>query len=402
MHPPDLKLMETENGSCSRGASYSVKGTEISNNISEEALEASYGGDSATTKSVNEKSTDTQHRGESVEVVENLPQRTCNERDKGMSFGDDMVVDRGKSKDNVKAACVDDDKEDNGGPVVGGSGGRSALNGRHNTIMRGQRAQGSRRSGGRRGRGSNCRGGSKSKTQHFKSRCCEEDTNYATDYLYTSRTVTSAYTEEKDTVESVDVDNICSSPTSSKGRGKDNNKDNRGMEDDNNRVAFKLAEIDPNKLRWDQTDTIDQTGRGPWTDARPIRDDGAASAGWQTGAAGARPPIAPPTQSGAMPASLLSPLWHDTRLACGRCRAARPGAAGAVEPRSPGARRQAGRLAPGWLTRIEAAGARSVRGAVAVAVSCRWRQENITTKTTVACKMMLAVRTHKKDLPVKV
>ncbi|KAG2313914.1 hypothetical protein Bca52824_017036 [Brassica carinata] len=160
MHPPDLKLMKTENGSCSRGASYSVKGKEIGNNISE-----------------------------------------------------------------------DDDKDDNGGPVVGCSGGRSALNGRHSTIMRGQRAQGSRRPGGRRGRGSNCRGGSKSKTQHFKSRCCEEDTDYATDYLCTSRTVSSAYTEERDTVEIVDV-NICSSPTSSKGRGKDNNKDNRGMEDD--------------------------------------------------------------------------------------------------------------------------------------------------------------------------
>ncbi|KAL0742208.1 hypothetical protein Bca4012_083721 [Brassica carinata] len=268
MHPPDLKLMETENGSCSRGASYSVKGKEIGNNISEQALEASYGGDSGTTKPVNEKSTDNQHRGESVEVgcvvipgSDNIPQQTCNERDKGMSYGDDMVVDRGKwtaekSKgdateagfvlmviekekvkgydngededddfeydfnwwhDYVRNDCVtNDDKDDNGGPVVGGSGGRSVLIGRHSSGMRGQRAQGSCRPRGRRGRGSNCRGGSKSKTQHFKTRCCEEDTDYATEYLCTSRTDSSTYTEERDTVESVDVDNIFSSPTSSK------------------------------------------------------------------------------------------------------------------------------------------------------------------------------------------
>ncbi|KAG2304512.1 hypothetical protein Bca52824_033163 [Brassica carinata] len=254
MHPPDLKLMETENGRCNRGASYSVKGKEIGNNISEvtgsqgivdedlvllrhvEALEASYGGDSGTTKPVNEKSTDNQHRGESVEVgcvvipgSDNLPQQTCNERDKGMSYGDDMVVDRGKSKDNAKAACVgvveekgnsnkvdiqetcqeivvdrgkskgdateagfrvmvvekekvkgddngededddfeydfnwwhdyvrndcvtDDDKDDNGGPVIGGSGGESAPNGHHSSGMRGQRAQGFRRPEGYRGR----------------------------------------------------------------------------------------------------------------------------------------------------------------------------------------------------------------------------------------------------------
>ncbi|KAF2593134.1 hypothetical protein F2Q70_00043290 [Brassica cretica] len=148
MHPPELNLMETVNGSCSRGASYSGKGKEIGNNSTE-----------------------------------------------------------------------DDDKDDDGGPVAGCSGRLSALNGRHRSGMRGHRGQGSRKPGARRGRGSNCTGGFKSRTQHFKSRCCEEDKDDATNYLCTSRTVGSACTEERDTGESIDADNISSSPTFSKGRG---------------------------------------------------------------------------------------------------------------------------------------------------------------------------------------
>ncbi|WZZ64915.1 hypothetical protein YC2023_076285 [Brassica napus] len=76
--------------------------------------------------------------------------------------------------------------------------------------MRGHRGQGSRKPGAR---------GFKSRTQHFKSRCCEEDKDDATNYLCTSRTVGSACKEERDTGESIDADNISSSPTFSKGRG---------------------------------------------------------------------------------------------------------------------------------------------------------------------------------------
>ena len=86
-------------------------------------------------------------------------------------------------------------------------------------TVRGHRGQGSRKLWARRSRGTNCTGGSKSRTHRFKSRYYEEDTDDATDYLCTSRTVSSAYTEERDTGESVDVDNISSSPTFSKGRG---------------------------------------------------------------------------------------------------------------------------------------------------------------------------------------
>ncbi|CAN6932269.1 unnamed protein product [Brassica oleracea var. botrytis] len=79
-----------------------------------EALEAVYAEDSGATKPVYEKSTDNPKSGESVEVgivvipgSDNLPHQTCNERDKGMTSGDDMVADMGKSKDdNACVACV--------------------------------------------------------------------------------------------------------------------------------------------------------------------------------------------------------------------------------------------------------------------------------------------------------
>ncbi|CAN7010483.1 unnamed protein product [Brassica oleracea var. botrytis] len=80
-----------------------------------EALEAAYACNSGTTKPVYEKSTDNPKSGEYVEVgsvvipgSDSLPHQTCNERDKGMSSGDDMVSDMGKSKeDNACVACVD-------------------------------------------------------------------------------------------------------------------------------------------------------------------------------------------------------------------------------------------------------------------------------------------------------
>ncbi|WZZ64916.1 LOW QUALITY PROTEIN: hypothetical protein YC2023_076286 [Brassica napus] len=77
-----------------------------------EALEAVYAEDSGATKPVYEKSTDNPKSGESVEVlslfpVQTIPHQTCNERDKGMTSGDDMVADMGKSKDdNACVACV--------------------------------------------------------------------------------------------------------------------------------------------------------------------------------------------------------------------------------------------------------------------------------------------------------
>ncbi|KAG2304489.1 hypothetical protein Bca52824_033140 [Brassica carinata] len=279
-----------------------------------EALEASYGGDSAR-----------RSRGESVEVVDNLSQQTCNKREKGMSYGEDMAVDRVKSKDNAKAACVGvveekgdskrvdiqetcqeivvDRRKSKGDATEAGFGVmvvekkkvKGDENGEdvdvdfeydfnwwhdyvrndytarwhsscdiapHRCFMPRPRRLTVVRRCPRRWRLTRyalgaaaapmprlpalaptprLEPGDRASRQGFSAGRRPRQGPGAGGYAPFRGPMPAA--EERDAVESVDVDNICSSPTSCKGRGKDNNKENRGMEDTEERLTGESVDV---------------------------------------------------------------------------------------------------------------------------------------------------------------
>ncbi|KAJ4902193.1 Uncharacterized protein Rs2_16144 [Raphanus sativus] len=111
--------------------------------------------------------------------------------DIGEEGDDDFDYDFNWWHSYVRNDCVsDDDKDDNGGPSVGGRARQHSLNGHSPSVIRGRRGHSSRKLGGR-------RGGSKSTKQCSKSRCYEEVTDVASDYLCSSRTTTTAYTNDQ-------------------------------------------------------------------------------------------------------------------------------------------------------------------------------------------------------------
>ncbi|KAH0898455.1 hypothetical protein HID58_048023 [Brassica napus] len=180
MHPPDLKMLETNSGVRGSGGSFRGKSQASSSNTTEEAVEASFGLNSQTAEGV--QGSKDKDSGAAVDGVNpasgNMLQQ---EKQKSCALG--TVVENGsKKRAHVEAA------ED---AVCG----RSVV-----TRVRGQ--------GSRRGQRSRATGGSLSGKQCCNMRNYEDNTDNLRDFVCTSQIVDFSYTEDSDICGSVDVVNV--------------------------------------------------------------------------------------------------------------------------------------------------------------------------------------------------
>ncbi|KAF3610158.1 hypothetical protein DY000_02046593 [Brassica cretica] len=158
MHPPDLKMLETNSG---------LRGSD-----------GSFGGKAQATGS----------------------NSTLDEDE------DDGDYDYNYWHEFVRKDCETDEDDDfDGCPPKGWRGGRSDLNGYERSVARGGRGQGSGKPASGRGQQSRVTGGSSSSKNRSNMRCYVDMTGDQRDFLCTSRIIDVAYTQETDISLGVDV-----------------------------------------------------------------------------------------------------------------------------------------------------------------------------------------------------
>ncbi|CAN6918045.1 unnamed protein product [Brassica oleracea] len=229
MHPPDLKMLETNSGVRGSGESFRGKSQASSSNTTEvEAVEASFGLNSQTAEGV--QGSKDKDSGAAVDGVNpasgNMLQQ---EKQKSCALG--KVVENGSKKrahvkaaedaicgvnlDNMHQQNYEDDDFD-GCPPKGGRGGRSGRNGYEQSVVTKVRGQGSGR-----GQESRATGGSSPGKQCCNMKHYEDNTNNLRDFVCTSRIVDFSYTKDSDICGSVDVVNV----TPPKDRNQQNHDD---------------------------------------------------------------------------------------------------------------------------------------------------------------------------------